>query len=260
MRGAAVRQPGGPAPPAQPEAGRGGGSQYLPGHQRAARGRAGGPPGTRRGPLHRAADPGGGRPGGGVPDPGVRPGFEAVCAGGLAAPHQPLRGRRPGTRPAAQTGLGPVGKSPPQGQREGQRRGGTVAGCLRPARGQAGLRLRRLRPRLRAVRRRLPLRGNPRPAGHHRRGATRYAEHPGDGPAGLRRRGLRQDRGGHAGRVPGHPQRQAGGGAGAHHPAGAAAFQLLQRPLCRLGRHCRGGVEVQVRQAIERGDPAGGRG
>ncbi len=61
-----------------------------------------------------------------------------------------------------------------------------------------------------------------------------------DGPAGLRRRRVRQDRGGDAGRVQGGAGRQAGGGAGADDAAGAAALPDLQRPLRRLPRARRG--------------------
>ena len=46
--------------------------------------------------------------------------------------------------------------------------------------------------------------------------------------------GLRQDRGGHPGRVQGRPGRQAGGGPGADHAAGPAALPDLRRPLRRL--------------------------
>ena len=46
--------------------------------------------------------------------------------------------------------------------------------------------------------------------------------------------GLRQDRGGGAGRLQGGPGRQAGGGAGAHHAAGQPALPDLLRPLRRL--------------------------
>ena len=63
-----------------------------------------------------------------------------------------------------------------------------------------------------------------------------------DGPPGVRRRRLRQDRGRHPGRVQGDPGRQAGRGARAHHAAGAAALPDLQRPLRRLPGAGRGAV------------------
>ena len=58
--------------------------------------------------------------------------------------------------------------------------------------------------------------------------------HRAHGPPGVRRRRLRQDRGGDAGRVQGGAGRQAGGGAGAHHAAGPAALPDLLRPLRRV--------------------------
>ena len=58
------------------------------------------------------------------------------------------------------------------------------------------------------------------------------------GPAGVRGRGLRQDRGGPSGRVHGGLRGKAGGGAGAHHGAGGAAFWHLFPPVFLLaGEH-----------------------
>ena len=54
------------------------------------------------------------------------------------------------------------------------------------------------------------------------------------GPPGVRRRGLRQDRGGGARRVQGGPRRQAGGGARPHHAARPAARPDLRRALRRV--------------------------
>ena len=54
---------------------------------------------------------------------------------------------------------------------------------------------------------------------------------PADGPAGLRRRRLRQDRGGAARRLRGGDLGQAGRGGGAHHPARAPALPDLRRAL-----------------------------
>ena len=59
----------------------------------------------------------------------------------------------------------------------------------------------------------VPVRGDARPAARGRRGQGRHADAPADGPAGRRRRRLRQDRGRAAGRVQGDPGRQAGRGA-----------------------------------------------
>ncbi len=65
-----------------------------------------------------------------------------------------------------------------------------------------------------------------------------------DGPAGLRRRRLRQDRGGRAGRVQGGPGRQAGGRARADDAAGPAALPDLRRSLRRLPGPGRDAVAV----------------
>ncbi len=75
---------------------------------------------------------------------------------------------------------------------------------------------------------------------------------PADGSPGVRRRRLRQDRGGHARRLHRRAQRQAGGGAGAHHPARPAALQQLPRPLRRLAGDGRGDEPLQVGQGSRR--------
>ena len=54
------------------------------------------------------------------------------------------------------------------------------------------------------------------------------------GPPGVRRRRVRQDRGGRAGRVQGRPGRQAGRGARPHHAPGPAARPDLRRALRRV--------------------------
>ena len=59
---------------------------------------------------------------------------------------------------------------------------------------------------------------------------------PADGPADLRRRRLRQDRGGAARGVRGRARRQAGRRRGADHAAGAAAQQDFRRTVPRLSR------------------------
>ena len=90
------------------------------------------------------------------------------------------------------------------------------------------------RPVAAGVRGRVHLRGNARPGARHRRDQGRHGAAQADGPADLRRRRLRQDRGRHPRRVQGGPGRQAGGGAGAHDRARAAALQHLPRAHGRL--------------------------
>ncbi len=68
--------------------------------------------------------------------------------------------------------------------------------------------------------------------------------------------GLRQDRGGAAGRVQGGAGRQAGRRPGAHHPAGPAALPDLRRPLRRLPRARRGAQPLPDQRA----GPQGGGG
>ena len=70
---------------------------------------------------------------------------------------------------------------------------------------------------------RLPVHRDPRPAHHGRRGQGRHDAHRADGPAGLRRRRLRQDRDRRPRGLQGRPGRQAGRGAGADHAAGHPA-------------------------------------
>ena len=103
---------------------------------------------------------------------------------------------------------------------------------------------------------RLPVPGDARPAqGDRRREGGHGGDDP-DGPPGVRRRRLRQDRGRHPGRVQGGPGRQAGGGARAHHAARAAALPDLRRPLRGLPGPGRGAVPLPH----HRPGQAGGRG
>ena len=73
------------------------------------------------------------------------------------------------------------------------------------------------------------------------------------GSRGVRRRGLRQDRGGDARGVHRRAGGQAGGGARAHHAARRAAHQQFPRPLRRLAGAHRIAVAFPHRQGIERG-------
>ena len=75
-----------------------------------------------------------------------------------------------------------------------------------------------------------------------------------DGPAGLRRRRLRQDRDRRAGGVQGGAGRQAGGRAGADHAAGAAAPVDVRRADERLPGRAPGAVAVPDRRGGARGD------
>ncbi len=103
-----------------------------------------------------------------------------------------------------------------------------------------------------AVRRHLPVRGNARPGQRDRSRAGRSGQAAADGSRGLRRRRFRQDRGRVARGVCGRHRRPPGCGAGADHPAGAAALPELPRPLRRLADPRRGAVALQGPQGSRR--------
>ena len=96
---------------------------------------------------------------------------------------------------------------------------------------------------------RLRLYGDRRSADRHPGDQGRYGEARAHGSAALRRRGLRQDGGGPARRHEVHPGRQAGGAAGAHHRAGAAALCHRRRPVPGLPGHGGGPVPLPHPQA-----------
>ncbi len=213
-----------------------------------------------RGPRHRALHPVRDQdrrrrharlPGAGVPR--RRPGVRAQRPD---PQDQPLRGRRVGRDPAVQAGRQAVGAA--EAARPPRRRGAGRRADQPVRRAQAPRRL-RLPHRLRVagrVRGRLPLPRDAGPDGRHRGGARRHGGGPPHGPPDLRRRGLRQDRGGAACRLQGGRRRQAGHVPGAHHGAGPAALRHVRRAPARLPVPDRGGLAVP-----ERGpDPAGAQG
>ena len=124
-------------------------------------------------------------------------------------------------------------------------------------------RKRRAGPRLPArhrlaagVRGRVPVHRDPRPA---RRDRVRQGRHGGaaaDGPADLRRRRLRQDRGGAAGGVQGGPGRQAGDAAGADHDPRPAALRHLLRAAEGLPGDDRARLALPARRRAEGGGGA----
>ena len=115
--------------------------------------------------------------------------------------------------------------------------------------------------RLRRVRRALPLRRDRGPARRDRRGVRRPHLGPGDGPAGLRRRRLRQDRGRAARRLRGGDVGQAGRGRRADDAAVAPALQDLQGALRRPAGPGRAGLAPGRRRRAEgrprRASPSG---
>ncbi len=107
---------------------------------------------------------------------------------------------------------------------------------------------------------RVPVHRDARPADHRRRGEVGHAADGADGPAGLRRRRLRQDRDRGAGGVQGGAGRQAGGRAGADHAAGHPAPQHLHRADERLPGGREGAEPLPDRQGGPRGHRRPGRG
>ncbi len=212
-------------------------------------------PGGARKPRHRPL-PGAGAPRprrrrDGIPPPRVRRRRQALRAGGAAAPDLALQRLRAGAGRAAQARHRPLGPRQAQGGAAGARHRRRTARALRPARRAGGTRLLIPRARPRGLRRRLRLRGDARPGRRHRRGGRRHEVRQADGPPRLRRRRLRQDRGGPARRLRRRDGRQAGGGAGADHAAGRAALQHLFRPLRRLAGEARRAVALQEREGTD---------
>ena len=191
-----------------------------------------GPPPARGGRLRGHGHPHDGRSHARLPAPRV-PGRRPALP-----PHRPdraahpLRRRRLADRQPAR-GFGVAAgavQGPGRGARDRRGAGGPVPA---PAAGDRP----RLRPRhpvagrARVV---VPLRRDHRPAAGHRRGQGRHGAAPAHGPPGLRRRRLRQDRGGHPCGVQGGAGRLPGRGAGADHPAGQPARPDLRRAVRAL--------------------------
>ncbi len=72
--------------------------------------------------------------------------------------------------------------------------------------------------------------------GGHQADQERHGERASHGPPAVRRRGLRQNRSGHARGVQSAGRRQTGGGARAHHRARLSALRNLQAPLRAVSR------------------------
>ncbi len=152
-----------------------------------------------------------GRPRRGDAAPRVRRGGEDLRAGRQDRPRPEVRRRRQGRAVAVEdrvVGLGEAEEAGGRGRRRPRGRADRHPGRPRQPAGH------RLSGRGLAldgrVRGRVSLRGDARPALGDRGPQARHGEAPADGPARLRRRRLRQDRGRHAGRVQGGRRRQAG--------------------------------------------------
>ncbi len=187
------------------------------GPERAERGRPGGAQPARHWPLPGPDQHGHGRQpeaprAAGVPAPGIRRQGHALRAGQPTAPDQPLHRRERRRGAAAPAGLAASGRKP--SARPPNRCATPPPSCSTstPAAPPARAIAFRYSPHdYDSLRQRLRLRGNRRPEGRHPRGHPGHDQPAADGPAGLRRRGLWQDRGRPARGLCGRHRRQAGG-------------------------------------------------
>ena len=147
-------------------------------------------------PLRRTGTAGSSRHRWRVRGGGIRRRRSSVRTGGIPASAQPLHRRRAENAPTAQAGQRPVGKSPAQGRRTGQRRGGGAVGSgTLAARPDPAMPL----PCPKPITPPSPPPSRSRETldqqGRHRGGDRRPALGPAHGSGGLRRRRFRQDRG-----------------------------------------------------------------
>ena len=198
-----------------------------------------------------------------VPRAGVRrlqarrPARPALRPGRRARPGHPVRRRRAAQpRPARRRRLGQAQGPGPQGGAPD--RGRADQAVRRPA-GHPGPRVRPGHPVAARARGRLPVPRDPRPADHGRRGQGRHEADRPDGPAGLRRRRLRQDRDRRARGVQGGAGRQAGRRPGPDHAAGHPAPLDVHRADERVPGAHRGAQPVPDRQGGPRGHRGPGR-
>ena len=239
------------APPAAPPPRRAArGPAHRRGRDRLVHGpaqrRRGGARGPRHRALHRLRDEDRRRRDARLPGARVPRRRPRVRAERPAPQDQPLRGRRRRQPAALEARRQAVGADeaarPPRGPGAGGRADQPLrrAQAPRRARVPAG---RRVADRLRA---RLPLHGDARPARRDRGREGGHGGGPPDGPPDLRRRGLRQDRGGAARRLQGGGRRQAGAVPGAHHGARPAALRHLHRAPARLPLPDRDGLALPL--------------
>ncbi len=183
-------------------------------------------------------------------------GGPALRAGRAARPGLQVPRRRRRDRPARPAGRRLLAAGEGVGAGGPARDGRGAAEALRAAGGGPGPRVHRRLAVAARVRGGLPIRGDAGPAPGHRGGQARHAGHPADGPAGRRRRRLRQDRGRPARRLQGGSRWPSGGRAGADHRAGPAALVDLHRPLRPVSGEGRAALALPVAQGAE----GGGRG
>ncbi len=173
-----------------------------------------------------------------------------------------LRPRRADRADLAVRRRGEPVAQPPRRPRLAEDQGPRQEGRHRPRQGTArALRVPQRRPRARVRARQpvaagdggvVPVRGDRRPAAGDGRGEGRHGVGPADGPAGRRRRRLRQDRGRAACRLQGDPGRQAGRGPGPDDRARGAALPRRSASATRRSRStsgcCRGSSRRRSRR------------
>ena len=219
----------------------------------AAPGRLRGAYRPRRGPFRRAGeDRRGRRTHAGGDQAGLQGRRRAVRQRALAPPHFALQVGRRRAAEGLQTGQRRLAEAE---ERHQEGRQGHFARTDRPLRQTQGLEgLRLLARQLFAARAGgvVPLGGHPRPAVGHGGHQEGHGVGPADGPVGVRRRGLRKDRGSDPRGVQGRRRRQAGRRAGSDDDPRLAALPLVHRASARFPGE--GGVH-QPHQIHEGGQP-----
>ena len=204
--------------------------------------------GPRHRPLHRLRDEDRRRHDARLPRARVQGRRPRLRAERPAPQDQPLRGRRRGRPAALEARRQAVGADEAEGP---PRRPGARRRADQPLRRAQAPRRARLPARQRVaarVRGPLPVPRDARPARGDRGRPRGHGGGAPDGPADLRRRGLRQDRGGAARGVQGGRGRQAGDVPGAHDRARPAALRHLPGAPARLPVPHRDGVALPVRR------------
>ena len=148
-------------------------------------------------------------------------------------------------------GSGQWDKAQAQGRRAGARHRRRAAQPLRAPRRARRLRVPLPAARLRGLRGELRLRGDARPARGDPRRDPGHGLAAADGPPGLRRRRLRQDRGRAARRLRRGHRRQAGRDPGADHAARRAALPDHRRPLRQVAGEGRRAVALPLAEGSQ---------
>jgi transcription-repair coupling factor (superfamily II helicase) len=190
-----------------------------------------------------------------VPAPGVRRQGHAVRAGGAAAPDQPLHRRQRRRGAAAQAGLGQWDKARRKAAEQVRDTAAELLNLYARRAAREGFAHRFSAHDYEAFATSF---------GFEETADQRAAIHAviqdmispqADGPPGVRRRRLRQDRGGAARGLRRRARRQAGGDPGAHHAAGRAALPDPGRPLRQVAGEDRRAVALsqpkEVKAALE---------